>query len=236
MNVITEKVGPLPLVVWVALGSGGVLLLIVLTHKSGTGSQATQSNSVAALAPTQAEAFGTLEQQQQDVVNALTTLNGNQSALGGSLSSLSGMETSQWQNANAQFQNLSDGQQSLGNQLAGVNQDLGQQIGSGFSNLGSQVGTGFSTLQGQNQQLSQQQTTYYNQLAAAMQSYFNSLNGGLNGINSNIGQLQQSVTSGNNAAGMYYQNLWNQAQSLQGMTYQQQVWATQALQRQIAGQ
>src|SRR5215471_12996758 len=111
-NVITQKVGPLPLVVWVAIGSGGVLLLLMFTHKSGNSKQS-QSNSVNALSPTEAEAFGTIEQQQQDVVNALTTLGQNQSALGGSMSTLTGIVTQQGQDNAAAFQNLVDGQNTI---------------------------------------------------------------------------------------------------------------------------
>ena len=90
-DVITQKVGPLPLVVWVAGGAGVVGLFLLMTHKGNNSAQGNQTNSVNALSPTEAQAFGTIEQQQQDVTNALTTLGQNQSALGGSMSTLSGL-------------------------------------------------------------------------------------------------------------------------------------------------
>jgi hypothetical protein len=108
-NIITQKVGPLPLVVWVIGGSGAFLLFVMLTHKGNNGQQANATNQVSALAPTEAEAFGTIEQQQQDVTNALTTLGQNQSALGGSLQTISGtIDTNQNWNA-AQFANILGG-------------------------------------------------------------------------------------------------------------------------------
>jgi len=112
-NIVTQKVGPLPLVVWVAGGAGVIGLFILLTHKGNNGASANQTNSVSALAPTSAEAFGTIEQQQQDVVNALTTLGQNQSALGGSMSTLTGIVTQQGQDNAAAFQNLVDGQNTI---------------------------------------------------------------------------------------------------------------------------
>ena len=140
-NVITQKVGPLPLVVWVVIGSGGVLVLLMLTHKSGN-SQQSQTNSVNALSPTEAESFGTIEQQQQDVVNALTTLGQNQSMMGGSLSTLSGMETENWANANQQFGNILSGlsQVQQGQTDAATNaQNYYQTLLQNISSYGSQI-------------------------------------------------------------------------------------------------
>jgi hypothetical protein len=122
MNVITEKVGPLPLVVWVAGGAGAVALFIALSHKGNNGAAANQTNSVSALAPTSAEAFGTIEQQQQDVTNALTTLGQNQSALGGSMSTLTGIVTQQGADNAAAFQNLQNGQSQIQQGIAGLGQ------------------------------------------------------------------------------------------------------------------
>jgi|SRR5215471_450054 len=140
-NVITQKVGPLPLVVWVAIGSGGVLLLLMFTHKSGNSKQS-QSNSVNALSPTEAESFGTIEQQQQDVVNALTTLGQNQSALGGSLNNLTGMETTNWGMANQQFANMLSGlsQVQQGQADAATNaQNYFQTLNNNIAAYGSQI-------------------------------------------------------------------------------------------------
>ena len=110
--VLSHKVGPLPLLAWVAGGAGLVFVFILLTHKN-QGSSANQTNSVNALAPTEAEAFGTIEQQQQDVVNALSTLGNNQSALGGSISTLTGIVTQQGADNAASFQNVLNGQQQI---------------------------------------------------------------------------------------------------------------------------
>lgn len=106
---ITQKVGPLPLVVWVMGGAGVVFLFILMKGRSSSSGTANATNQVSALAPTEAEAFGTIEQQQQDVTNALTTLGQNQAALGGSLQTISGtIDTNQNYNA-AQFANILGG-------------------------------------------------------------------------------------------------------------------------------
>ena len=114
-NVIMHKVGPLPLIVWVAGGSGLILVVLLATKhsSSSTNTQANATNQVSSLAPTEAEAFGTMEQQQQDVVNALATLGNNQSALGGSMSTLTGIVTQQGTDNAASFQNLVDGQNTI---------------------------------------------------------------------------------------------------------------------------
>jgi hypothetical protein len=166
-GIITQKLGPLPLVVWVIGGSGAVLLFVMMTHKGNNGAQANTTNSVSALAPTEAEAFGTLEQQQQDVSNALTTLGNNQSALGGSMSTLAGTVTQgNTQNA-ASFQSLLDALSGVSGQVSGVsgqvtgvsgqvgdasaaasrqasdyNATLLQQLGNWFANLSTTVVNG----------------------------------------------------------------------------------------------
>lgn len=139
MNIVTEKVGPLPLVLWVVIGAGGVAVLIMLTHKSGSGGQAVQTNSVQALAPTSAEAFGTLEQQQQDVVNALTTLGQNQSALGGSLSTLTGITTQQGQYNAAQFQQIEQGQTAASDQATNYYKSVLNNMQNYYDSLGNQI-------------------------------------------------------------------------------------------------
>lgn len=112
-HVLTQKVGPLPLVLWVVGGSAVIFVVMLMRNKGSSGAQALQTNQVTALAPTEAEAFGTIEQQQQDVTNALTTLGNNQSALGGSMSSLTGIVTQQGADNAAAFQNLVDGQNTI---------------------------------------------------------------------------------------------------------------------------
>jgi len=165
-NFITQKVGPLPLVVWVAGGAGVIGLFILMTHKGNNTAQGNQTNSVQALAPTEAEAFGTIEQQQQDVTNALTTLGQNQSALGGSMSSLTGIVTQQGLYNSAQFQNLANGQQQIE-----------QGLTSGFNAQ------------------SAQSTAYYNGILQNMLNYYNSLGSQLNGINGNIVNMSQGLST-----------------------------------------
>jgi len=153
-NIVTQKAGPFPVVIWVVIGAGGIAILLMLTHKSGSGQQS-QSNSVNALSPTEAESFGTIEQQQQDVVNALTTLGQNQSMMGGSLNTLSGMETTNWANANQQFGNILSGltQVEQGQTDAATNaQNYYNSLSGSIAAYGSQI---------------------YNQQAADYQSLYN---------------------------------------------------------------
>lgn len=112
-GILTEKVGPLPLVIWVIGGAGVIFIFMMMRNKGNSGSQGVTTNQVSALAPTEAEAFGTIEQQQQDVTNALSTLGNNQAALGGSMNTLSGIITQQGQQNAASFQNLLNGQQTI---------------------------------------------------------------------------------------------------------------------------
>jgi len=202
-NVITQKVGPLPLVVWVAGGAGVIGLFILMTHKGNNGSSANQTNQISALAPTEAEAFGTIEQQQQDVTNALTTLGNNQAALGGSINTLSGTEAVNWANANTQFGNILTGQQQLSTQ-----------VGTGFTNIGdvlTGITTGISGLQAGEDKISNDQATYYNGLLTNLQNYANSLSGQLNGVNSN---LSTDIAVGNQTTQSqlksYYTSLYDQ--------------------------
>lgn len=145
-EVLTHKVGPVPLIVWVAGGAGLVFVFLLLTHKS-TSAAANQTNSVSALAPTEAEAFGTIEQQQQDVTNALTTLGNNQSALGGSISTLTGIITQQGADNAASFQNLLNGQQTIeqgqtaaSSQATNYYNSIASSLASYFSSVNGQLG------------------------------------------------------------------------------------------------
>jgi hypothetical protein len=214
-DIITEKVGPLPLVAWVAGGAGLIFLLILMTHRgSNSSAQSNQTNQVSSLAPTEAEAFGTIEQQQQDVTNALTTMGNNQSALGGSINTLSGMETSNWANANTQFGNVLSGQQQLSSQMTAgqqqiqaSQQDLMSQLATGIQGLQG----GITGLQGGQQQLSAAQASYFNQIQSALSNYYGALQGSLNGVNSN---LQTQIAVGNQTTQQqlrsYYTALYDQ--------------------------
>jgi hypothetical protein len=220
-GIITQKLGPLPLVVWVIGGSGAVLLFVMLTHKGNNGAQANTTNSVSALAPTEAEAFGTLEQQQQDVVNALTTLGNNQSALGGSMSTLAGTVTQgNTQNA-ASFQSLLDALSGVSGQVTGVsgqvsgvsgqvgdasaaasrqasdyNATLLQQLGNWFANLSTTVVNGDTGLSRQ---------------VSSAQNSINSVSGQVGSLSdltqSNTAYLANLDQAGINAGWSQYNNL-----------------------------
>ena len=146
-HVLTQKVGPLPLVLWVVGGSGVVLLFMLMRNKGSSGAQGIQTNQITALAPTEAEAFGTIEQQQQDVTNALTTLGNNQSALGGSLSTLTGIVTQQGSTNAASFQSVLDGlgtvqqgQASANAQATSYYQAIQNSLANYFGSVGTQLG------------------------------------------------------------------------------------------------
>jgi hypothetical protein len=220
-GIITQKVGPLPLVVWVIGGSGAVLLFVMLTHKGSSGSQANTTNSVSALAPTEAEAFGTLEQQQQDVVNALTTLGNNQSALGGSMSTLAGTVTQQGtQNASA-FQSLLDALSGVAGQVTGVAGQVSGVSGQ-VSGVAGQVG---DVSQGQ-AAASAQASNYNNTLLQQLANWFANLSttvtNGDAGLSQQVSSAQQSINSGAQANTAYLANLdqaginatWSQYNSL----------------------
>lgn len=145
-HVLTQKIGPLPLVLWVVGGAGLIFVVMMMKNKGSSGAQGMQTNQVSALAPTEAEAFGTMEQQQQDVVNALTTLGNNQSALGGSMSTLTGIVTQQGADNASAFQNLKDGQATIEQGQAsaasansGYYTSLLSNLTNYFNSLGSQI-------------------------------------------------------------------------------------------------
>lgn len=182
-NVLTQKVGPLPLVVWVVGASGVVFLFLLMKGKGSANTAANnQTNQVSALAPTEAEAFGTIEQQQQDVTNALTTLGNNQSALGGSMSTLTGIVTQQGSDNAAAFQNLANGQQTIesGQTSAATNEQnyfnaITASLTNYFNSLSGQVGGVSSQVNGLNsnviagnQQLSAQSGAQYTQLLGVL--------------------------------------------------------------------
>jgi hypothetical protein len=183
-GIITQKLGPLPLVVWVIGGSGAVLLFVMLTHKGNNGSQANTTNSVSALAPTEAEAFGTLEQQQQDVSNALTTLGQNQAALGGSMSTLAGTVTQgNTQNA-ASFQSLLDALSGVSGQVSGVSGQV-----SGVSGQVSDASAAAS------RQASDYNATLLNQLANWFANLSTTVTNGDTGLSRQVSSAQNSINS-----------------------------------------
>jgi hypothetical protein len=189
-NALTAKVGPLPLVVWVAGGSAVVLVFMMMRNKGNSGAQGMQTNQVSALAPTEAEAFGTMEQQQQDVVNALTTLGNNQSALGGSMSTLTGIVTQQGADNAASFQNLQNGQSTI---------EQGQQsAASASSNYYSSL---LSNL-----------TNYFNSLG----SQINGVNSNVSQVGGAVGTVSNQVSGVSNAQGAQYASLLNWLQSVSG--------------------
>lgn len=178
-NVLTQKVGPLPLVLWVVGGAGVIFVVMTMKNKGNSGSQGVTTNQVSALAPTEAEAFGTIEQQQQDVTNALTTLGNNQSALGGSMNTLAGIVTQQGQDNAASFQNLLNGQQTIEQGQASAwtanesyyNSLIGN-LTNYFNSLGSQingVNTNVSGVSGQVSANQSQVYTWLNQIASQIQ-------------------------------------------------------------------
>jgi hypothetical protein len=209
-NIITQKLGPLPLVVWVIGGSGAVLLFVMLTHKGNNGAQANATNQVSALAPTEAEAFGTLEQQQQDVSNALTTLGQNQAALGGSLGTLSGtIDTNQNWNA-AQFANIlgglsqvEQGQTDEQQQAAGFQQWNAAQLA---NLLGGQA-----TIQQGQAAANQQAANYYTTLLQNLSNWFNNLSAtvanGDAGLSQQVAASQNAINTNNNNNTAYLANL-----------------------------
>jgi hypothetical protein len=183
-SIITQKLGPLPLVVWVIGGSGAVLLFVMMTHKGNNGAQANTTNSVSALAPTEAEAFGTLEQQQQDVSNALTTLGQNQAALGGSMSTLAGTVTQgNTQNA-ASFQSLLDALSGVSGQVSGVSGQV-----SGVSGQVSDASAAAS------RQASDYNTTLLNQLANWFANLSTTVVNGDTGLSRQVSSAQNSINS-----------------------------------------
>jgi uncharacterized protein YggU (UPF0235/DUF167 family) len=193
-NIITQKVGPLPLVVWVIGGSGAVLLFVMMSHKGNNGAAANATNQVSALAPTEAEAFGTIEQQQQDVSNALTTLGQNQSALGGSMSTLSGQVTQQGTQNAAGFQSLIDALSGVSGQVSGVSSQV--------SGVAGQAGN-LSITQAQQGQAMQQ---YYDFLARQLSG----VSGQVSGVSGQVSDASQTQAQQGQANYQYYSTLYQQ--------------------------
>jgi hypothetical protein len=207
-HVLTQKIGPLPLVLWVVGGAGLVFIVMMMKNKGSSGAQGMQTNQVSALAPTEAEAFGTMEQQQQDVVNALTTLGNNQSALGGSMSTLTGIVTQQGSDNAASFQNLVDGQNTIQQGQASAASNSANYYNSLLANL----------------------TNYYNSLG----SQINGVNSNVSAQGSAI-QANQNWAAQTNIAGMqnllsWIQNVSGQVQGVSGQVsgVSNQVTGTQA--------
>jgi hypothetical protein len=210
-HVLTQKIGPLPLVLWVVGGASVVFVVMMMRNKGGSGAQGMQTNQVSALAPTEAEAFGTMEQQQQDVVNALTTLGNNQSALGGSLSTLTGIVTQQGTDNAASFQNLQNGQQtieqgqqsaasaasnyysSLLSNLVNYANSLSGQLNGVNSNLQTQINTVGANLSAQQQQQLQQLSGQIASSAQGSQEQYNALYSLGQFLNSALSQVQGNV-------------------------------------------
>lgn len=205
-NIVTQKVGPLPLVAWVAGGAGLIFVIIMIAGKNSSNSSSTQQNAtnqVSSLAPTEAEAFGTMEQQQQDVTNALATIGNNQSALGGSLSTLTGIVTQQGTDNAAAFQNLVNGQ----NTIQQGQTSAATQANNYYASLLQNIQNYGNSLGGQLGSLSQQDLSYYQQLAnqaqagqAANQSYanwlasmVNSVSGQVQGVSGQVAGVSQQV-------------------------------------------
>ena len=187
-NFVTQKLGPLPMWAWVGVGSLGVVAIMYFSKSnSGSSAQNNQTNAVSALAPTEAEAFGTIEQQQQDVTNALTTLGNNQAAMGGSLSTLAGSETSNWANANTQFGSILQAISGVSGQVTNV--------GSQVSGVSGQV----SGVSGQVSGLSAADQQYYANLANQLNNQYNALSSQVQAGNAAAAaqqnQLQQMISN-----------------------------------------
>jgi hypothetical protein len=69
-----EKLGPLPIVGWVGLAAGAVAIGLALRGRFNSQQSGVAGAGIDMLAPSAAEAFGTLEQQQSDLTNALSAL------------------------------------------------------------------------------------------------------------------------------------------------------------------
>lgn len=227
-NVLMHKVGPLPLIAWVVGASGLVFIFLLVKGQSSANTAANnQTNSVDALSPNEAEAFGAIEQQQQDVTNALTTLGNNQSALGGSVSTLTGITTQQGAQNAASFQsvldalsgvaagqtsqstaesnyynsiiaNLSNAANSLQGSLNGINSNV-MGVSGQVNSLGQQVSGVGAAVNGVNNNLA----TYYAWLSGQNQ-----------GLQQNMATYYQWLTQQNQGAAQnaqtYYQWLAQQ--------------------------
>jgi hypothetical protein len=188
-HVLTAKVGPLPLVLWVVGGASVIFVVMLMKNKGSSGAQGLQTNQVSALAPNEAEAFGTIEQQQQDVTNALTTLGNNQSALGGSMSTLTGIVTQQGADNAASFQNLQDGQNTIeAGQTSAANASSNY-----YSSLLSNL------------------TNYFNSLSGSI----GTVSGQVTGVSNQVNSVSSQVNSVSQQALSYYQNLMQSGQLTQ---------------------
>jgi hypothetical protein len=97
-NLLGQKVGPLPLVAWVGLAGGAVAIwLAVRSRANAASSSGVAGAGISMLDPSSAEAFGTLQQQQQDLTNTL-----------------SGMQMGQGQANNTMLHYLANINQALG--------------------------------------------------------------------------------------------------------------------------
>lgn len=235
-HVLTAKVGPLPLVLWVAGGASVIFIVMMARNKGNSGASGVATNQVSALAPTEAEAFGALEQQQQDVTNALTTLGNNQSALGGSMSTLTGIVTQQGSDNAASFQNLVDGQNTI---------EQGQQAASSqatnyYQSLLTNLTNYYNSLLGGVNNLSGQSASEYNTLSAGQTSLSNQI---ASGDASLAGQIGSGFSNLTNLTSQQFAQLmgvqtnpwikaWYENQVLSGLTpgQQQQYWAAMAAQ------
>src|SRR5215472_1269700 len=202
-DVVTQKVGGLPLVLWVAGGAGVIGLFILMTHKGNNGASANQTNSVNALAPTEAEAFGTIEQQQQDVTNALTTLGNNQSALGGSLSTLTGIVTQQGSDNAAAFQNLVNGQNTIEQGQSSASDQATNYYNALLANLTNYYNSLGTQINGVNSNVTAQ--------AQAQQGLMSALQTAISNLTGQVGTNQQQ-------AQQWYQSLQQQIQSGQQLS------------------
>jgi hypothetical protein len=185
-NILTHKLGPLPVIVWVASGASIIGVVLFLT-KDKSGSDNTSSNNVAMLSPTEAEAFGTIEQQQQDVTNALTTVGQNQAALGGSLNTLSGSFAQQSAYENTQFGAIEQAQSTLSAQQAQDTSSLEQGQQDYFQSVIQNLQNMYSALSSQSSAQYQGLATQVNGDSASNSNYYNQIMQYLNNMQQGLG-------------------------------------------------
>lgn len=218
-NLLTHKIGPLPVVVWVGAGAS-IIGLFLLLNKNGSNSSSTgaSTNNVSMLAPTEAEAFGTIEQQQQDVTNALTTLGQNQAAVGANVNSLSGAFGQQSAYENTQFGSLSQAMAGLSQQQSSDTSSLEAGQSYYYSSLLQNLINAYNALSAQGTQQTNQisgqvsadqaaNNAYYNQLSTYLANMQQGLGGSIGTTKAEIlqlakqfgpnvgGQVQQTLTS-----------------------------------------
>jgi hypothetical protein len=185
-NILTHKLGPLPVIVWVASGASIIGVVLFLT-KDKSGSDNTSSNNVSMLSPTEAEAFGTIEQQQQDVTNALTTVGQNQAALGGSLNTLSGSFAQQSAYENTQFGAIEQAQSTLSAQQAQDTSSLEQGQQDYFQSVIQNLQNMYSALSSQSSAQYQGLATQVNGDSASNSNYYNQIMQYLNNMQQGLG-------------------------------------------------